>query len=103
MTPIEIAGERIEEADIPEAAWCRVSSGSIGFYDVAKLDDSRFYYVIARTRCHFLDKAAAMMKSQADDGIVNCDDYCECDQRQIYKAYLASAAKWARVGRAVKS
>ena len=115
MTPIEIAGERIEEADIPDNNYFREHldpgyTNSIEFalcpsrtvsYRGIKfmLDDNAHYWlpvVAAVARCYFLDKAEAT--TQAAYGTPSGNTRMELMQQVL--RYEQSAAKWARIGRA---
>lgn len=120
MTPIEIAGERIDPWD-----WDGPMSnfGNPAFFTEPYqkqpieisilLDDggedtnvTHFWRkrIADDRRCHFLDKARKLKLKQRKDGVLCIKArrfWCQCDQMLLYKTYLASAAKWARIGKGV--
>ena len=97
MTPIEIAGERIESADWPNR-WRALATDSAyangeGAYRILEHIPAQ-QQLAAILRCHFLDKAE---DSRRRFVATKNSDVSILDERH---AYLASAAKWARIGRA---
>ncbi len=123
MTPIEIAGEWIEAADWPVDIRFFCESSDDHFFDhggiTQSIEDAAstndhpinerargwLPIIAAVARCHFLDKAEAAKDNTNPYQEPYCGDVLGWMERnsailQQKSAYLASAAKWARIGRA---